>query len=224
MGKRTLVGTPPKHRIVEELLARHGRTFSDEAGISLRDTPAPLFQLLVLSILLSARIDAAIAVSATRAIIDQGWTTPEKVSSSSWEERAATLNEAGYARYDERTARMLADTTETLIDEYDGDLRMLRERADHDPDTERRLIQQFSGIGEVGAAIFSREVQLVWEEMFPFADERALRCADRLELGDEITALQRYTEDQNELTRLVAALVRCDLAGDHDEVLDAARG
>ena len=40
------------------------RTFADEAGIGLADQPAPLFQLLVLAQLLSARIGAGIAVAA----------------------------------------------------------------------------------------------------------------------------------------------------------------
>lgn len=221
-GYPMAMGRIAKHRIVEELLDRHGRTFADEAGIPLRDTPSPLFRLLVLSLLLSARIDGEIAVAAARALADEGWTTPAKMSSSTWEARARSLNESGYARYDERTSTMLADTTDLLLEEYGGDLRHLREQAGHDPDAERRLLQQFSGIGTVGAAIFSREVQLVWDEMYPFADERALRCAERLDLGDDVSDLRRNTGDRSELTRLVAALVRCDLAGDHDEILDLA--
>lgn len=213
---------PTKQRIVEELLAEHGRTFADEAGISLRDTPAPLFRLLVLSILLSARIDAHAAVAAARALADAGWTTPDKLSSSTWEARAKVLDESGYARYDERTSTMLGDATELLIDEYGGDLRNLRERADRDPDAERRLLRRFSGIGEVGASIFSREAQLVWSEMFPFADERALRAAHRLGLGDDVADLRRNTDDEAELTCLVAALIRCDLADDHDRILERA--
>ena len=52
--------------VVRRVLDRHGRTFADEAGIALTDEPAPLFQLLVLAQLLSARIGAGIAVAAAR--------------------------------------------------------------------------------------------------------------------------------------------------------------
>jgi hypothetical protein len=45
-----------RERVVAALLDRHGRTYAAEAGIRLRDAPAPLFQLLCLSLLLSARI------------------------------------------------------------------------------------------------------------------------------------------------------------------------
>jgi len=37
--------------VVKELLDRYGRSYAELAGIRLRDTPAPLYQLLVLSTL-----------------------------------------------------------------------------------------------------------------------------------------------------------------------------
>jgi hypothetical protein len=54
------------------------------------------------------------------------------------------------------------------------------------------------------------------------ADARALGSATRLGLADDVAALRRNTTDATELTRLVAALVRCDLAGDHRDVMAAA--
>jgi hypothetical protein len=38
------------------------------------------------------------------------------------------------------------------------------------------------GIGPVGADIFRREVQIVWDEAFPYADRRVLEVAKRLGL------------------------------------------
>src|SRR6056297_3521903 len=172
---------PDQDQIVDALLRRHGRTYASEAGIRLgRNTPAPLFQLLCLSLLLSARISADAAVGASRALRDAGWTTPDKFADTTWTERTRVLNESGYARYDESTSRMLGQTVETLQDRYDGDLRRLREAADHDPDGERTLLQEFTGIGEAGAEIFVREVQVVWDEQYPCAGDRALRSAERL--------------------------------------------
>jgi hypothetical protein len=223
-GTEDPVDPPSTHRIVESLLDRHGRTYASQAGIRLRNTPAPLFRLLCLSLKASARISSGIAVAASRSLADAGWTTPAKLAASSWSERTRVLNRSGYARYDESTATMLATTTGLLLGRYRGDLRVLRDRAGRDPDDERHLLQEFTGIGDVGAAIFSREVQLVWEEMFPFADERVLEVADRLGIGSDVAAMSRGTSDVGELTRLVAALVRCDLAGDADAVLDSARG
>lgn len=45
----------PPARIAGDLLDEHGTTYAQQAGIDLADRPAPLFQLLVLANLLSAR-------------------------------------------------------------------------------------------------------------------------------------------------------------------------
>lgn len=217
------MASPSPRDVVDVLLDRHGRTYAAEAGIRLgRNTPAPLFQLLCLSLLLSARISAEVAVRACRALLDAGWTTPLRLADSTWSARTRVLNESGYARYDESTSRMLGRTVDTLLRRYEGDLRRLRDAANRDPDEERRLLQDFTGIGPVGASIFSREVQLVWDEQYPYADDRALVAAERLGLGGDPVDLQQLTDGVEQFTTLVAALVRCGLAGDHDEVIAAA--
>lgn len=210
-----------KTDMIEALLERHGQTFCAETGFTVKDTPSPLFRLLCLSLLMSARIRADIAVEAGRALADQGWTTPHKMLASTWSQRAKTLNQAGYARYDERTSTMLGDTTELLVERWNGDLRELRDEAWHDPDVERELLKEFKGIGDVGADIFCREAQAVWPELRPFADRRALSAAERLHLGGDAKALARAA-GTDDLSRVVAALVRVDLADDYDQVRQAA--
>ncbi len=213
---------PSEREIVRALLKRHGRTFAEEIGIAVeKNTPSPLFRLLCASLLFSTRISAKIAVRAAKALSDQGWTTPQKMAGSTWEERARTLNEAGYARYDERTSTALGETAEMLLDRYGGDLRNLREEADHEPGEERRLLKRFKGIGDVGVDIFFREAQAAWDELFPFADRRALQGAKNLGLEDDPSSLARLVGD-HDFPRLVAALVRVELEGDHDEVLEEA--
>lgn len=209
--------------VVRELLEKHGRTFSEEIGIYVEhNTPSPLFQLLCASLLFSARIGANIAVTAAQSLIDQGWTTPQKMKSSTWEKRARVLNEAGYARYDERTASMLGDTAEMLLDRYGGDLRKLREEAQRNPDREHELLKAFKGIGDTGADIFSREVQVAWDELHPFADKRALKSARRLDLPDDPKALAGLVS-KKEYARLIAALIRVQFEGEHEAVLDEAQ-
>src|SRR6266536_2852789 len=74
----------------------------------------------------------------------------------------------------------------------------------------------------VGVDIFFREVQVAWEELFPFADRRALEQAERLGLPGDARALARG-HDRRTFARLVAALVRSALAKDTDAVLETAR-
>jgi endonuclease III len=166
---------------------------------------------------LSARIRSNIAVAAARALFGQGWRTPRKLVASSWEARAKVLNEAGYARYDERTARMLADAAQLLLDRWHGDLRRLRDEADRSPERERELLQEFAGIGPVGADIFAREVQVVWPEHLPTADARSLRAARRLDLGGDAKALAGLVA-RRDFPRLIDGLVRLELDGAYDQL------
>ncbi len=182
-----------------------------------------LFRWLCASILLSARISADLAMQAARALADQGWTTAEKMAAATWEQRTRALNEAGYARYDESTSRMLGDTAEMLLERSRGDLRHLRQTAEGNPDRERTLLKQCKGLGDVGVSIFFREVQVAWDELYPFADKRAVDAAQRLGLASDPQALARQVP-RHEFPRLVAALVRAGLAKDIVDVLQAARG
>jgi endonuclease III len=213
---------PTRAAIVEALLDRHGRTYAEELGIPVeRGTPSALFRLLVASILFSARINASQAASAARALTRAGWTSAGKLADTTWHERVKVLNENGYARYDERTSSMLGEDSELLLDRYQGDLRRLRDAAGRDPRQERSLLEQMKGIGDVGVDIFFREAQVAWDELYPFIDKRAARSAQRLGLETDAAALAGG-HDRRTFARLVAALVRTELAHDHDEVLAAA--
>ena len=213
---------PAKDRIVEALLERHGHTFAAELGINLeRNTPSVLYRWLCAATLLSARIGASAAMQAARALADQGWTTAQKMAGTTWEQRTRILNQAGYARYDESTSRMLGDTAQMLLDKYGGDLRRLRDAAGRDPGRERTLLKECKGIGDVGADIFCREAQIAWDELFPFADRRALEAAGRLGLEEDADRLAGRVS-RKDYPRLLAALVRTGLGKDFDGVLEAA--
>ncbi len=215
---------PARKDVIVALLDRHVKTFAQELGIRIeQNTPSPLFRMLVAAVLFSARISAGIAVEAARALTDQGWTTPEKMADSTWSERARTLNQAGYARYDEKTSSMLGENSRFLLEKYKGDLRNLREEAKRDPENERQLLKAFKGIGDTGVDIFFREAQAAWNELFPFADGKALRSAAKLGLPDNVKDLARMV-DPADFPRLIGALVRVDLAGKHEDILRGASG
>lgn len=216
--------TAPPDRLVELLLLRHGRTYAEELDVDLaRGTPSPLFRWLCACLLLSARISADIAMKAARALADHGWTTAARTAESTWEERTRVLNHAGYARYDERTSRMLGETAVMLVERYDGDLRRLREAAERDPQQERKLLVQVKGLGDVGVDIFFREVQIVWDELHPFADRRALAAAEQLGLGTDVQRIAKLVPRERFPT-LIAALIRAGLAKDLDDIARQAAG
>ena len=204
------------------LLDRHGTTYAAEAGITLRNTPAPLYQLLVLSLLLSARISADIAVRAARALSAAGFRTPEAMARATWQQRVDALGEGGYRRYDERTSTMLGDGADLLRDRWRGDLRRLREEAGS-PEQIHAALQEFPGIGPTGADIFCREVQGLWPELAPYLDKKTLDGAERLGLPTAPDRLARLV-DAGDLPALAAACVRAALSRDVvDDVREHAR-
>lgn len=207
-----------KRQVASSILDRYGKTFCEELKIPVeKNTPSALFQLLCFSLMSSTRIGWQLALSAVRAVLDAGWKTPKAMARTTWRQRTNLLNRSGYARYDESTSRMLGDTSEILLDEYGGDLRKLRERAERDPAAERRLLKEFKGVGDVGVDIFFREVQAAWDEVFPFTDKRALKAAGRLKLGRDAEALARHVS-RKDYTRFIAGLVRIDMMKAYDEV------
>ncbi|WP_299531596.1 endonuclease [uncultured Streptomyces sp.] len=192
------------------LLDAHGTTYAQEAGIRLRDTPQPLYQLLVLSLLLSTRIRASVAVAAARALYAHGMRTPRRTADATWQQRVDALGEGGYRRYDERTATQLGEGATLLLETYGGDLRRLRRRADGDLDVLRDGLRRTPGIGPVGADIFLREAQDVWPEAAPYFDAKARQGAERLGLPTDPAALARLSGGHGPSV-LAAALVRAAL-------------
>ncbi len=79
----------------------------------------------------------------------------------------------------------------------------------------------FKGIGNLGADIFLREVQLVWDELYPFADRKTLETATKLGLPETPDGLAALVS-QKDFPHLVAALVRAGLAKDFDEIRQEA--
>jgi endonuclease III len=208
--------------LVSALLGRYGRTYAEDAGIRLADKPAPLYQLLVLATLLSARISSAIAVQAARELFAAGYTTPKAMREASWQDRVDALGRGHYRRYDERTSTMLGDGAGLLDDRWGGDLRRLRDEAGGEPGRIRSLLQEFPGIGPSGADIFLREVQAVWPSVAPYLDDRVIEAARRLGLPADAGELASLAGSEEDLARLGAALIRISLSKEAAEEIKRA--
>lgn len=195
---------------LRELLRSYGQTYAHEAGIRLADRPAPLYQLLVMSMLLSTRISAGIALAATRELREAGYTTAARMRAASWQDRVDALGRAHYRRYDESTATRLGDGAELVIERYGGDLRRLAAQADGERSRAASLLQETPGIGPVGADIFLREVQAVWPWVRPYAGERVARAAKQFGLPGSADGLAKVA-GTDDLARVSAAIIRASL-------------
>jgi hypothetical protein len=200
-----------RQRIVTELLDQYGTTYAEEAGITLRDKPSPLYRLLVLTTLLSVRISADIAVAAARECSHAGWRTPQRMRAASWQQRVDALGRAHYKRYDESTASYLGDSADFLLERWHGDLRRLRDDAGGDVGKVRELLTEFPRIGPTGADMFCREAQAVWPGLRPYFDDRARHAAQAAGLPHSSEALAELVP-ADQLARFAAALVRRSLA------------
>jgi len=190
-----------------DLVERFGTTWAEEAGIKLTDKPSPLWRLLVLSLLLSARIDSDIAVRSAIELSRAGWRTPARMADSTWQQRVDALGRGGYRRYDERTATQLEQAAELVHERWHGDLRRLHRESAGDADRASQLLQEFVGIGPAGAAIFLREVQGVWADLRPFVDDLAREGARAAGLPTDAHKLAALVPARD-VHRLVAACVR----------------
>jgi hypothetical protein len=183
------------------LLEKAGRTYVEDAGIKLADKPAPLYRLLVLSVLLSTRIKADIAVAAAREL--KRYSSPRKMLDATWQDRVDALGRAHYVRYDESTATALGDGAQLLLDEWKGDLRRLR------GDDLAKHLRRFPKMGPVGVDIFCREAQAVWPELRPYLDKKTLDGAKKIGLPTDPGRLAKLAGD--DVPRLAAGLVRVSL-------------
>lgn len=194
-----------------QLVDEHGTTFAEECGIAVqKNTPSVLWQVLLASHLISARISSQLSVRAA-GVLCKEFPTAERLADADAEAVYEALDRGDYLRK-RRTTTMLQDTASLCQERYHGDLRRLRDEADDVAQMSKRL-QEFSGIGPVGAEVFLREVQVAWPEVAPFAGERALEQAKTLRLPTDADKLAGLLEDPADVPRLMVALVRHGLAG-----------
>ncbi|WP_369830743.1 endonuclease [Mycobacterium sp. 1245805.9] len=209
-GKRS--GVDKRDEVVRRLLKVAGTTYAAEAGVKIHDKPMPLFQLLVLCMLASKPIDAAVAMSADRELFKAGLRSPKAVLASDRRTMISAFGRAHYVRYDESSATRLTDMAERVRDEYHGDLREMAESCRHDVAAAKRMLKRFKGIGDTGADIYLREVQDVWPWVRPYFDGRATAAARQLGLPAQPAKLGALAPRAN--ARLAAALVRASLDDD----------
>src|SRR5699024_8712210 len=133
--------TAATHKALAAVALQHyGTTFAEQGGSHVeKNTPSALFQLLNIALLLSARIRTSHALEAALPLRKAGLTTPRKMENASWQERVEVITWHGYKRYDERTATMLGDTAQLVLERYGGDLRKLRAHAQYEVAKEQAL-------------------------------------------------------------------------------------
>ena len=115
-----------------------------------------VFRWLLASFLMGKRIRATVAVQAYRMLVDQqGLDTPIKLAQTSHSTLVKLLGQAGYARYDESTARRLHDLGNKVEVELVAQLEALQEGSD--AEGFKRWLLSLEGVGPKTVEIFMRE-------------------------------------------------------------------
>jgi hypothetical protein len=212
--------TEEKRRTVRRLVGRTRRGFAEDWGFRVTNSPANLFQLLYLSILLRGRGDYRRAVRTAQALRDRGWDSAARMAASSHEERFRVVRDAGQWRTARDLATALGDLAQAIVDRYQGDLRRLRTQAHSDSGRERQLLRELPGVDDEVVDLFFRDVQAPWREVAPFADRRALAAARKLGLGRSVQDLSDLTgsRESEKLAWLVGALAHIDLDNSYDQI------
>lgn len=133
-----------------------GIEFSDASGHG-------LYKWLLASFLIGKRIRSSAAVEAYRSLVDQhGLDTPEKLARCSHRELVRILGQAGYARYDESTAKRLHALGVGVSQELDVQLNILRKNG-MAVSSFRGWLLGFDGVGPKTLEIFMREAAAMLE-------------------------------------------------------------
>ncbi|KXH38333.1 hypothetical protein CNYM01_07523 [Colletotrichum nymphaeae SA-01] len=221
-----------------------------EPRLTYPDSTLTPFQNLVAALLLSKPISHRLGLRTINTLLNPpfGLRTPQDLDEAGFEGRRKVMWEAR-TQHQEKTAVQLGDLVEGVrkICGGDGDggegkedegdvekMTALREMVkgmkteEAQRKVEKVLTDGIKGVGPTGAGIFLRRVQEEWEEVFPYADQRALEAAVKfgvIQEGDGAKELADVVEgDRGKFVRMLDVLVGIQLEKKMDEALKMARG
>jgi hypothetical protein len=165
------------------LVKEFGGSYAKELCIDLCCTDQVEIQKWFLAALLfGARISGKIAAKTYAQFHSAGIISPKEISNAGWNELVRLLGHGGYRRYDFKTADKLLEVSNTLLQDYAGDLNVLHRLAADGPDLERQIKRLGKGVGDVTVNIFLREMRTIWPKAQPLLSKQTVQAAKALGL------------------------------------------
>lgn len=132
-----------------------------EFDLDVMSSDDDMFRWFLLCFLFGKPIQSGVAVRTWELLMQRKLDTPWAILQTPHRKLVSLLDEGGYARYDETTARSLHTCMKQLVDSYDGSLILMYESSETEDEFSKRL-QELYGVGPKIAEIFMRET----EELF----------------------------------------------------------
>ncbi len=196
------------------LVATLGGRFSTELGIDVDRGADDVERWALAATLFGNRISAAVAMRTYRVLARAGVRTIADAGGRSHDELVALVDEGGYARYDERTARRLLALDDAVAERHGGRMASLGEQFP-DPGELERALDALPGWGPVTVRSFLRELRGVWPGADATLDKRAAAAARHLRLPVALEALRGLAAASHlDVRDLESGLVRLALSHD----------
>ena len=121
-----------------------------------------------------------------RVVLNEPYTfrSPQAILDAGDEKRHHAIRDAK-TQHKQKTVDQIKALAETTRDKFaesgeDTTLEKLRKDAEYDRDVLKESLQnEVKGIGHTGVNIFLRRIQGLWEECFPFVDDRTKRSLEK---------------------------------------------
>ena len=161
------------------------------------------FEELVCALILSRPIGHMLGLRSIRTIFNKPYefTTAKKIHEAGYEGVREALD-AARTQHRQKTAEEIVGMASMVVkdpemDEDDLGMYGLREACDKSVEEERKMLKSnVKGLGKTGLDIFGRRVQGVWEEWYPFVDERTGKAVERLGLPNDAEELRKLIEEK----------------------------
>jgi len=199
---------------IDKLVKAYGAVPLSDSSLEDPESPVAetLLALLFNAMLTSTRISHQLAYKSVKRLVEEGWADVNKLKESTWERRTEVLTEGGYTHYREKTATMLGELADLVIDKYNGDLNNLAKEAGEDREKVRARLKEIKGLGNVAVDVFCDTAQGVWPFIAPFLDERSRKTAEEIGIPSEAEELfKAVNHDPMHMCKLAGALTHVRL-------------
>ena len=171
------------------------------------------FEELLSAVILSRPISHVLGVRTIRTILNDpyNFVSPKAILDAGSEKVHQSLWDAK-TQHKDKTADQLSNVAKIISENFsDGDtedtsLDGVRKESEHDMNKESDLLtSSIKGLGKTGMSIFFRRIQWLWEECYPYVDDRTGHALEELGLPSQAEQLaEMIDENWDELKESVA--------------------